>query len=639
MGLSDEQRAALWKLSGDPRRGLSVVSARPGTGKTTTVAEYCIDVSDRWSKHHANWQGIAVLSYTNVARVELERKVASSGRGRSLLAAQNFIGTIDSFVNRFLFLPHGAMEMGFSGGRPKLVGEPYGAWRVSDAVKEGLPAGSSSPTFFDCYSFGAKGLPIVVDKAPRQISFGRTQSAAAPTQGNMNNIIKMKRHVWSFGLATQSDSNYLALATLVESPLLTQAIVSRFPVMVIDEAQDMTEVQHELLTHLTNAGLDHVVLVGDEFQAIYEWNTARPELFVARCDPQSGWRPARLSETFRCSPAICSALANLAQSGGALKVATNGRNRDYPSNVEIRGWDIAGFNVVSQSIDELAAELDQDRPHDANSDCSTIAVVARAGDTVASLQCSYTGVSSVVPSAAPSWNDPNTKGFLRIVHHLLANDFHSAVAAYESMLCNKQGLDVRADMRLAMAARLGTESRKLLDYRSALLYDLADIKSILAEVRGLTISDCAMVTEMELRLLDEDARRSIRADCLSFRNSSKFGQNRPIATLFAAPLERSYVQHPGYPKIQLVFATVHSVKGETYDGVVYFTKDSSSACGCKSGSARSWIKILQHNIVECEQKRIVYVALSRAARGLHLVVPSVAVDAWREKLGIICDAD
>ena len=131
MSLTSEQRSALWKIDGSPTRGWTVVSARPGTGKTTTVAEYCIDLADRW-RDYKPWQGIAVLSFTNVARRELEHRFSRRGKANQLLASPHFVGTIDAFINQFIFLPFGAHEMGFTGGRPMLVGQPYSFWRATE---------------------------------------------------------------------------------------------------------------------------------------------------------------------------------------------------------------------------------------------------------------------------------------------------------------------------------------------------------------------------------------------------------------------------------------------------------------------------------------------------------------------------
>jgi hypothetical protein len=84
--LTSEQRDALWEKDGSPTCGHIIVSARPGTGKTLTVTEYCIGLLNTWPSLHSPWQGIAMLSYTNVAKDELEDKVRKVGHGHRLLS-------------------------------------------------------------------------------------------------------------------------------------------------------------------------------------------------------------------------------------------------------------------------------------------------------------------------------------------------------------------------------------------------------------------------------------------------------------------------------------------------------------------------------------------------------------------------
>ncbi|MCA1606556.1 MAG: hypothetical protein LC775_14060, partial [Acidobacteria bacterium] len=68
--------------------------------------------------------GMAVLSYTNVAKDELEAKICQRSVASGLLSTPHFVGTIDSFINQYVFLPFGSRRMGYTGGRPRLVGEP-----------------------------------------------------------------------------------------------------------------------------------------------------------------------------------------------------------------------------------------------------------------------------------------------------------------------------------------------------------------------------------------------------------------------------------------------------------------------------------------------------------------------------------
>jgi len=78
------------------------VQACPGSGKTTLLVAKLAILGARWP--HAR-RGICVLSHTNVARQEIESKLAGTAVGHRLLAYPHFVGTIHGFVNAFLALP------------------------------------------------------------------------------------------------------------------------------------------------------------------------------------------------------------------------------------------------------------------------------------------------------------------------------------------------------------------------------------------------------------------------------------------------------------------------------------------------------------------------------------------------------
>jgi ATP-dependent exoDNAse (exonuclease V) beta subunit len=70
------------------------------------------------------------------------------------------------------------------------------------------------------------------------------------------------------------------------------------------------------------------------------------------------------------------------------------------------------------------------------------------------------------------------------------------------------------------------------------------------------------------------------------------------------------------------------------DGVIFYAKKRVFACGCPQ-SAATWQKILEHNLVECETKRIAYVALSRAAQSLTIVAPNALTQTWEANTATI----
>jgi hypothetical protein len=59
------------------------------------------------------------------------------------------------------------------------------------------------------------------------------------------------------------------------------------------------------------------------------------------------------------------------------------------------------------------------------------------------------------------------------------------------------------------------------------------------------------------------------------------------------------------------------------------TKKTAGLCGCPQ-QATAWRKIFEHPMHTCEAKRIVYVAMSRAAQHLVVLTPAGSDAPWRQ---------
>ena len=99
MGLDsfDEPRRDFLK-----RRSIVDLSACPGSGKTTLVVAKLAILAKKWPYRT---KGICVLSHTNVAREQIERRLGQTVVGQRLRAYPHFIDTIHGFLNRFVALP------------------------------------------------------------------------------------------------------------------------------------------------------------------------------------------------------------------------------------------------------------------------------------------------------------------------------------------------------------------------------------------------------------------------------------------------------------------------------------------------------------------------------------------------------
>lgn len=78
------------------------VSACPGSGKTTVLLAKLKILADRMPLE--NGAGICVLSHTNVAVEEIRKRL--SGYADKLIAYPNYMGTIQSFIDKFVTMPY-----------------------------------------------------------------------------------------------------------------------------------------------------------------------------------------------------------------------------------------------------------------------------------------------------------------------------------------------------------------------------------------------------------------------------------------------------------------------------------------------------------------------------------------------------
>lgn len=72
------------------------------------------------------------------------------------------------------------------------------------------------------------------------------------------------------------------------------------------------------------------------------------------------------------------------------------------------------------------------------------------------------------------------------------------------------------------------------------------------------------------------------------------------------------------------FGTVHSVKGESCDAVMLVLKT-------KGANGKKYVTMLDEDLIQNEEMRIVYVALSRARKVVCMAVPSEDKAKWEAK--------
>ncbi len=381
LGLTDEQEDYV-SSAGD-----AVLLACPGSGKTAACSRRFIARCQRDPPY-----GIAYVSYTNAAVDEaLNRIIYLSGIAYNI--APNFIGTLDGFCTRFIFLPF--IEA--------VVPEVPGDITIFDVPPPQLRRGG-----FTVYN-GTMPFPAydvrfrIINGAP---GFYEGKASHSTSVDLAKKYRAAKAAYLQAGFASHNDILYWCSQILKRSPRVAKIIATRFGEIIVDEAQDTSPPQQEILRILQQAG-SQVSPVGDPDQSIYQFNDAHPAYL--RDEHASSANKHSLSINHRSSSQIVGVVN--AHFGAAMRARFSTVRRD------------AVFVVVGPP-EECIREFER-LIVDAGIDPATIAVLIRDRATVDRLCGGY--------SVHSTMND-GVKRIVIGIQALESGDLQKALASSEGFL-------------------------------------------------------------------------------------------------------------------------------------------------------------------------------------------------------------
>lgn len=109
----------------------------------------------------------------------------------------------------------------------------------------------------------------------------------------------------------------------------------RYPYIFVDEAQDLSPLNHEML-RLTSIGL--IAAVGDSYQAIYAFRGADSESMNNMRSLKPRWYDLKLTMTFRCPKAVVSRQLSHAPGYRAAPTNVDGIYESFEDTPIDRGW-------------------------------------------------------------------------------------------------------------------------------------------------------------------------------------------------------------------------------------------------------------------------------------------------------------
>jgi DNA helicase-2/ATP-dependent DNA helicase PcrA len=261
------------------------VQAAPGNGKTTLLGAKLALLSRSWNTRQ---QGVCVISHTNAARTEVEDLIASHPTAGRLMAYPHFTGTVTAFINQYLALPY---LRGLGWSVRQIDDDAFAAeamrrmpdhWALKSHAKkaakqvEGWVSGLDLDPAFDDDS--AAPVSLGVRRRKRQHG-GATDCGKA--------LAKLKASMVKSGLYRYADMTALAQRALKANPTLASRLRSRFPLILLDEAQDTNGDQLRLLEAVFNHETTAFQRLGDSNQNLYEDDALEPAYWTpaAACIP------------------------------------------------------------------------------------------------------------------------------------------------------------------------------------------------------------------------------------------------------------------------------------------------------------------------------------------------------------------
>lgn len=566
-------------------RGYTILNACPGSGKTTSIVKKLFAVSRYCEDQYGHHTGFVCLSFTNTACDELKLKYREMHGER--ITFPNEVLTIDSFITQYVVLPFWYL-CDICKKRPVIVNEKealeriyYNNVLIDGEWKQFLAAG-----------FGLYGT-IIHKKTPsciaRNMNSYEWNNHLVADPFELEYCEKAFAYRMGKGFITSRDALWMACDILKKHQNIAKALVSRFPYVIVDEAQDNSELHFEFFKQLKRAGLRNLEFVGDICQSIYGFNNAKPELLQSLMQ-EEGWGNLPMTECRRSNQRIIDLYSKL-KSNDVQSITSYG--------VEDKGIPIVVYKYNDTNIQEIFRDfynvcLDND--------LSSSKVLARG-----EYMCKK--LAGVNESNFKYWKTD------QIIPYLLID----AVLAFSS---GKMDIAFRK-VRLALAELKYSNSielkREFIDSIEKDINVNTRIFGFLKKVPPFSLSFKDW-SEQTCKILQTFWQLESEPVFVPLKKK-KYGDltMKDIANM---PIENYYQSCAVSSEYFKRINTIHSVKGETLDAVLLFlSPDSRGECISLNDFPSTVIRTMT------EKQRLIYVACSRATQFLALAVPAQVADS------------
>ena len=558
VNFSDEQQ----RIIDAPIKPCSVIACA-GSGKTLTAVSRLHSLRRRLSNDRTH---IALLSFTNVAIETFKNKYKELvSQENNVFLNRVEISTLDSFFAQNILLPHGHLIMGCK-RRPFLVnGNEKFLKEFTSRIRKG----------------GDYLVKIRIEKMGQYYAFVDEHGK----QLNIQPVLKIIKDLGIIGAYTHEFGRLWVFRLLEKYPRFLKAFAHRYRHIIIDEAQDISLLQLEILSLLEKEGVQ-ISLIGDPMQAIFEFNGADGQ-YLKSYSSKQGVSPFVLNQNFRSTSLIQNAANFL--SGRSDKGMSE--KDDATSALLITTYKNSNISETAQNFQSYI------KVH--YPDIETLRCLTRNNSSRSNSSPKIDGIMPTKLFAKAA--------LLRDISNDLVNSYEFARSGFFYLIC-PESQNYRQFWDSLSEAKQKAFHRMIWDFVRNPDSGLPSVKT-----NDTNSWHCKLKTNLK-KFLNQLLLNVISTEQLNEILSS-LGHSVVRTKLDITKLveNANQINQP----FSLVINTVHSVKGDEFDAVLYFLKKKQ---------LDAW-----HKQTDSEEGRINYVALTRAKKLFCAAVPEEHFEEYSKK--------
>lgn len=571
MKLSEQQKKAI------EATGQVLLLAVPGSGKTTTLVARL--------RHMVREQGVdpssvLVITYTNAAAGDMKERFLKLARTEADAAPIRFC-TINSFCYSVLTF----YARRYHRSKPEDMTDNLPLIRQLLRSVSHIPF----PTESDVGDM-ARQITYVKNRMLNEEEIGELLSGETKVKPVFDAYNRwMKEHHYM----DYDDQILFAWQLLRKIPALLGHFRKQYRYILVDEAQDTSKLQHEVIRLLTGPD-GNLFMVGDEDQSIYGFRAAWPEALLSFREYYPKGRVLYLESNYRSSRAIV---------GVSSRIITQNRER-YPKTMRAARSDagtarILRFRSRLGQYRQITEMLREDGPRTAvlyrNND-SAVPVFFALEE--AGIPCSVRGLDTMF------FHDKVVLDAFAVLRFAMdPRDFDALDRIYYKFGARvpKQAL-MEAEREVA-AGRADSVLGELVGSKRMARSQKEKIIDLETEFQIIRSSDSSMDALRRISgTMNYQYAKSEKLFLL--RALTEKGESLSAFLEKAADLEQRILQHRNAPDSRVVLSTIHSAKGLEYERVILIDA-VEDILPAKDGDPE-------------EERRIFYVGATRARDELDL---------------------